>query len=69
VKMYVGSRSRDMSFSVLCMAVSSARRMFYSLGSLVKKFIFFSLLYIPYPAISLGLSGSSGFGGVYDPSV
>jgi hypothetical protein len=43
--------------------------MFCSPGSLRDIFIFFSLLYMPYPAISLGSSGSSGLGGIKEPSM
>jgi hypothetical protein len=39
-------------------------KMFWSLSSLNESFMFFSLLYMPYPAISLGSLGSLGFGGV-----
>jgi hypothetical protein len=63
--MYVGSESVVVSFNVLCMAVSSTRRMFCSPGSLIEIFMFLSLLYIPYLAISLGLFGSSELGGIY----
>jgi hypothetical protein len=50
-------------------AVSSALSIFWSPGSLYANLILLFLLYMSYPAISLGLSSSSGFGGVYDPSM
>jgi hypothetical protein len=52
-----------------CIAVSSALTMFCSPGSLREIFIFFSLLYISYLAISLGSSSSSGLDGMKEPSV
>jgi hypothetical protein len=51
------------------MANNSALKMFWSPGSLNESFIFYSLLYMPYPAISLGSLGSLGFGGMKDPFV
>jgi hypothetical protein len=67
--MYVGFVSLSISLIVSCMVVSSVPRIFWSLGSFCAILIFLSLLYMPYPAMSLGESSSFGFGGVNDPSV
>jgi hypothetical protein len=56
-------------FSIIGMANSSALKMFWTLGSLNESFMYFSLLYMPYPAISQGSSGSLDFSSVKDPSV
>ena len=55
--------------SVSCIAVSFALSIFCSSGSLIAIIIFFSSLYMPYLAISLGSFGASGLGGVKNPSV
>jgi hypothetical protein len=67
VNMYVGSRSVVVSFNVSCMVVSTARRMFCSPEGVLEIFMFLSILYISFSTISLGFSGSSLFGGTYDP--
>ena len=69
MKIYVGSEFVVVSFNILYMAISFAHRMFCSPGSLVEIFVFLSLLYIPYLAISLGLFGSSELGGIYGSTV
>ena len=51
------------------MAISSARNMFCRPGSRSASLIFFSWLYIPYPASSLRQLSPIFLGGLKDPSV
>ena len=59
-KEYVGSMLVIVSFIISCMAISLTFSMFCSLGSLNASLMSLSLLYIPYLATSLGLSGLFG---------